>query len=876
MISLPSEHRLPTGTVTFLFTDIQGSTPLWESQPEKMAEAQQVHNQALHQAIAANGGVVFEIVGDAFAAAFPTAPSALQAAIDGQRALQTATWNDLGPIRVRMGLHTGTADLDPHRQARYAASHHLNRVSRVMSAGQGGQILVSQETTELVRRNLPQGVTLKDLGQFRLKGMIQPEHLYQVVIPGLRADFPLPAGSLESVHNLLIRLTSFIGRQEEIEAVCELVVSPDIRLLTITGVGGTGKTSLAIQAGWKLLESFPDGVFLVDLAPIKDPGLVLTAVAGVLSVHELAGKSLPAVLEEHLAPRRVLLILDNFEQVIAAGNDLVDLLKAAPHVKVIVTSRELLQLSPEHHFPLSPLPIPPPHSSLETLQENEAVRLFTERAQVIQPNFRLTADNGPDIAEICRRLDGLPLAIELITARLRLFSPQQLLHQLSNSLGLLSGGWRDLPPRHQTMRSAIAWSYTLLVEDEKRLFYSLAIFPGSFSPEAVEAIFEGGGLDILAGMESLLDKSLVNHQEIAGQLRFWLFETLRTFGMEALVESGERETIERSHAVYYAELATIFQPSLGGLNYPLWDLELNNLRAAFNWAIENQDAELCFKLGGNFFSWEKQVGEGRQLITRALTLPNLQAHDIRRWSLLYSASVLTMLARDFANAGVLIDELGIVSQKVGDAYKIWEHKFIRSVLLIGLGEYQSAIELLLADRNELNDFDYGVSHVCIASSELQLRHLEAAKEYIQDAQFHLKRAGEWTYPYIVDCLSIQGYIALEESMPGEAAEYFRQAFKLALELSVQARVGIIYYGLGGVALQTGDLVIAANWMSLAVTIEKTTGSASRTMLDSLSQRYLSELQDRLDPTLFNTNWQAGQQLTLDQAIAYGEEYLLTL
>ena len=702
--------------------------------------------------------------------------------------------------------------------------------------------------------------------------MIQLEHLYQVVVPDLRSDFPSLATSVYHPHNLPVRLTSFIGRNAEITSVCRMLLGAELRLLTITGVGGTGKTSLAVQAGWELLESFRDGVFFVDLAPIKDPDLVLTTIAGTLNVHELPGKSLKAVLEEHLAQRRMLLILDNFEQVIEAGRDLIGLLKAAPQVKVIVTSRELLHISPENHFSLSPMQLPTPLSSQEILQENEAVRLFVERARAIEPDFHLTTENGPDVAEICRRLDGLPLAIELIVPRLRLFNLQKLLGQLSNRLRLLASGWRDLPPRHQTMRLAIAWSYELLAEDEKRLFYRLAVFPGSFTLEAAEAVCGGGELDVFSGMESLLDKHLVNRREVGNQPRLWLFETLREYSLEKLAASGESDTIQHRHAVYYAELANSGGPNW--LNYLLWDLERNNLRAAFIWAIENQDSELCFNMGSNFFAWERQMGEGRELICRALALPNLQGHTRGRGSLLYSAGALALMSRDLSTASVLINELGTLYQELGDAYKIWEHKFIRSVLLIGLGDYQTAIDLLLEDCDKLGDFDYAVTHVILASGALHLHQLEQAKEYIQEAQDHLKRAGEWSYPYIVDCLSLQGYVALEEHLSLQAVAYFRQAFKLALDLSVQARLGVIYYGLGGAALQTGDLAGAVNWMSAAVTILKTVGDASRVWMDSFQERYLKELKDRLDPASFNANLEAGQLLTMDQAIAYGEEHLI--
>jgi predicted ATPase/class 3 adenylate cyclase len=518
--AFPVNDILPTGTVTFLFTDIQDSTPLWESQPEKMAEAMHIHNTVLKHVIQAYEGVIFQTVGDAFCASFPTAFQALNAAVDGQRHLQEARWNELGELKVRMGLHTGEEALDPSGDG-YILSHNKNRVARIMSAAYGGQVLLSQETKEFVERQLPEGILLKDLGELRLKGMVRLEHLFQVSAPGLLSDFPPLTTTVQHPHNLPVRLTSFVGRQADVEAVCQLLLNESVRLLTITGVGGTGKTSLALQVGWKLLESFRDGIFFIDLVPINDSSLVLSAIASTLNLHQLPGKPLKVVLAEHLLSRRLLLILDNFEQVLPAGMELVDLMKSAPQVKFIVTSRERLRVSPENQYFLSPFPLPSPDCTLETLRESEAVQLFIDRAQVIQPDLRLTMENGAEIAEICRRLDGLPLAIELIDARLSLFNVPELSKQLSNRLRLLSGGWRDIPSRHHTMRAAIAWSCELLDEEEKNLFYRLAVFPGSFDLEEVEAICGAKGLDIFSGMASLMDKHLVNRQEVDGQPRFW-------------------------------------------------------------------------------------------------------------------------------------------------------------------------------------------------------------------------------------------------------------------------------------------------------------------------------------------------------------------
>lgn len=857
---------LPTGTVTFLFTDIVDSTPLWEKHPQQMAEALQIHNTALSQVIEANGGTVFKIVGDSFQAAFPTAPSALRAAVDGQRALQSAAWNELGQLKVRVGLHTGEAELDPSGDE-FTVSHTKNRVARIMSAAFAGQILLSQETTDLVVRSLPEGVWLKDLGDHRLKGMVQLEHLFQAVTPDLPSDFPPLATRVEHPHNLPVRLTSFIGRRSEIETICDYLLQSDTRLLTITGVGGMGKTSLALQVGWKLLELFKDGVFFVDLTTIKDANLVINTVAQALSIHELPGRTLHEVLAEHLDHRKLLLIVDNFEHVLPASQELVSLMQVAPQLKMLVTSREPLHVSPERLYNLAPLPLPDSHESLTILQENEAISLFVERAQAIRPGFQVTKENAADIATICRQLEGLPLAIELIVARLRLFTPNQLLKQLSDRLRLLSGGLRDQPGRHQTMHSAIAWSYNLLSEDEKKLFSRLSVFPGNFDLEAAVAVCGKDGLEVYSGMESLLDKNLVNRREYPAGLRFWLFETLREYALEQLEASRELDGILHNHAMYYAQ----FYNDHRGQDYSLWDLERHNLRNALNWAIENQDVEIIFKIGYIFFAWEKQVGEGRHLIARALALPNIQAHTAQRHDLLYSASALAIFARDFEAAREYIHEFGIIGLEL--RYNVFKQPWFYSFISAGLGDYEEAIDFLIESGLDKDDeFGAAIYLMMLAAYTLQIHDFSTAKEYATKAQDQFNQLWH-PNPYVVDCLSILGYVTLEENMPESALQHLSQAFQLALECSVQERLGSIYMGLGGAAMQTGDLISAVTWMSLAETIMKATGYVSRIMIDNIQERYLKGLKAKLSPQDFKPIWETAQGLTMEQAIAYGKERL---
>ncbi len=502
---------LPTGTVTFLFTDIEGSTTRWEHQRAAMQAALARHDDILRAAIEAHEGHVFKTVGDAFYAVFTSAPDALEAALAAQSPLQAEAWSeDVDTLRVRMALHTGTVQ---QRDGDYFGPP-LNRVARLLSAGHGGQVLLSHVTRELVRDYLPPGAELRDLGEHRLKDLIRPEHVFQLVAPDLPADFQ-PLRTLDNrPNNLPLQLTPFIGRERELEVVRERLAQPDMRLLTLSGPGGTGKTRLGLQVAADLLDTFPDGVWFVNLAPISDPALVMPTIAATLGIAEVAGQSLLDTLKWYLRDKQMLLVLDNFEQVLPAAPVVNDLLAAAPGLKVLVTSRALLGIYGEHDVAVPPLALPdlrrlPP---LERLSQYEAVRLFIERAQAAKSDFAITGENAPAVAEICVRLDGLPLAIELAAARIRLLPPQALLQRLSSRLKLLTGGRRDLPARHQTLRGAIEWSYSLLDPVEQTLFARLAVFVGGRTLEAVEAVCNADGdleVDVLDGLASLVDKSLV-------------------------------------------------------------------------------------------------------------------------------------------------------------------------------------------------------------------------------------------------------------------------------------------------------------------------------------------------------------------------------
>jgi len=600
----------PSGTITFLFTDIEGSTKLWENHPQAMKAALARHDALLKQAIESKGGYVFKTIGDAFCAAFAEPTDALEAALAAQRALTAETWPaEIGAIRIRAALHTGVAE---EREGDYFGQP-LNRVARLLAAGHGGQTLITLATQELVRDSLPQKVSLADLGDHRLKDLFRPERVYQVNASGLPSDFPALRTLDVRLTNLPAQATPFVGREREIAAIIALLRRPDVRLVTLTGPGGTGKTRLSLQAAADLLDDHEHGVWLVNLAPVTDPTLVAPAFAAALGVHPSGDEPLVETLKAHLAGRDTLLVIDNFEQVVEAAPLVSDLLASSSRLKALVTSREALQLSGEHRYDIPPMALPDLNrkETVAVISQYEAVSLFIQRAQAAQPGFAINEKTAPAIAEICVRLDGLPLAIELAASRVNLFSPEQLLARLADRLKTVSSGRRDLPARQRTLRGTIDWSYDLLSADEKTLFACLAVFQGGRTLETAEAVIgDAASIDVSEGMESLVNKSLLRQASGAtGQPRFVMLETIHEYAREKLKTRPDAEAIRARHAAVFADLATRLQAGLDA-NDPLdqWasviEDEENNLLAALEWAFSGHAvAEGARLLNGLYQYW---------------------------------------------------------------------------------------------------------------------------------------------------------------------------------------------------------------------------------------------------------------------------------
>jgi len=682
---------LPTGTVTFLFTDIEGSTPLAQRYPAELPALLARHHAILHEAIEAHHGHVFQIIGDAFCAAFHTVSDALHAALDAQRDLQHEAWNP-APIKVRMGLHTGAAQADAVEAVAggYAGYATLARTQRVMSVAYGDQILLSNASAELLRDQLPAEVTLRDMNEHRLKGLAQPEHLWQLGAPGLATEFP-PLKSLTTVpNNLPLQLTSFVGREKAIADIKSLLTSA--RLVTLTGSGGTGKTRLSQEIGAEVLSTFTNGVWLIELAPLSDPTQIIPALAQVFGLQELPFNPLANLVLDYLRDKKILLLLDNCEHLIEACARLADdLLHQCAGLKILASSREALGIAGEVAY------------RIPSLADSEATQLFVDRARAANSNFKLTDANASAITKICHRLDGIPLAIELAAARARLLSTEQIAARLDDRFRLLVGGSRTALPRQQTLRALIDWSYDLLSEEEKNLLRIASVFVGGWTLEALEAVSEDP--NALEHLEGLVNKSLVVTEEHNGEMRYFLLETIRQYAREKLFEAKQSSAARDRHFVYFDELSEKMWGTFRSADVLpmviIAEVEVENLRAAFEWGLEHH-VEENLRLAANFCVISSSLGilaEGvtvaKTAVERARSLPPVSGEaEIRRQNLI----AMALYAQGMVGLGV--GNIPYVFQVLKEAIAISRVTGNKQLLGYSLGMFYTTTTFINAPDGE--------------------------------------------------------------------------------------------------------------------------------------------------------------------------------
>jgi predicted ATPase/Tfp pilus assembly protein PilF len=821
-------RQLPTGTVTFLFTDIEGSTRLLQEHGDRYAELLVEHRRVLREAFERHSGVEVDTEGDAFFVALASAREAVAAAAEAQAALGD------GPIQVRIGLHTGEAQvvdgtyvgLDIHRAARIAA------------AGHGGQVLLSASTRALV------DVQLDDLGEHRLKDLLAPQRLYQLAETRC---FP----PLKSIYqtNLPVPATPFLGRERELAEITDLLSHTDTRLLTLTGAGGAGKTRLALQAAAETSEQYPDGVWWVGLASLQDPALVLPTVAHVLGATD--------DLVQQVGHNHVLVLLDNLEQLLDCVPQLSALLDECPRLVLLVTSREPLHLTREHRYAVPPL------------GEADAVSLFTQRAQALRSDFET---NG-GVTEICRRLDHLPLAIELAAARVAVLSPRQLLERLEQRLPLLTGGASDMPSRQRTLRATIEWSYDLLNAEEQALFARLSVFAGGGTLEAAEVVC-GADLDTL---QSLVDKSLLRH---TGE-RFWMLETMREFAAHALNTSNGGHELRRRHASWFLTLAETSEARLKGADGPEWlerlDREHDNMRAALAWSLETGDSNLALRLAGalhGYWYHRSHFAEGRHWAELALSESESSAPSLREKAL-GAAGELALHAGDPAAARAFLTERLELCEGLEDQARLSEALTLLGHLAASEGNLARARELyerslrIVEERQEWTGWQApGIAHSNLGWAMMRQGDLDEARAVL-DRGLSLAHASETR---LVECTILQnlGWVALQTGNAGEVTRLVIESLRLQPEMP-DKRVSLEALELLAAASAiSGDHERAARLTGATCTLR--TELSITTEADPVpGEDLIAAARSRVGEASWREEHERGERMSLSDAFAYATD-----
>ena len=863
------------GVVTFLFTDIEGSSLLWERDPERMPQALALHDALVRAKVVENRGRVVKMLGDGVHAVFDDPRDAVDAAVKMLQALADPASTNGISFRVRCGMHAG---IEEHRDNDFFGRA-VNRAARIMAVAHGGQILLSQTVASLIGERLPEGVTLRDLGSMRLRDLASPERVCQVLHPRLQAEFPALRTLESTPNNLPQQLTSFIGRErEQVDVAALLAISP---LLTLVGAGGIGKTRLSLQVAADVMDEFPDGVWLVELAALADPGLVPQAVASALGVREEAGHPVQEALVSFVKDRRLLVILDNCEHLVQACAELAkQLLQSGSRMKILASSREPLRVAGESTYPVPALAFPGMSRMITptALAEYEAVRLFIDRAVAAQSTFRVTEQNATALAGICHQLDGIPLAIELAAARTRVLSVENIAARLDDRFRLLKGGDKTALPRQQTLRALIDWSFDLLTEPERRLLRRLAVFSGGFTLEAVEAVGSGDDPDQGSGLDALtqlIEKSLVALDAESGRYR--LLETVRQYAQERLAESGEADATRDRHLAFFAALAEQARPGLVGPQQSQWlarlDAERENLLAANAWCDRAQGgAETGLRLLDsvkNYLFNRGLLALGRRFTIAALARPGAQPRNVARCRGLFDAGQFCNAMGKYAEAQRLLEESLDIAREIGDKERI-------AMTLQPLGE------AAVGQGNLAAAGKFGEEAVTLARELPDRRNLAAALNAL--AQFHRLTgnadAAEPLYEQAVVLVRELGdresvaigllnlaMVALGRGAGDRAWPMLREAATIALETGSKPVGQSVLEVSAGLAADAGDAARAARFYGAAETHAQETGSHRDPADDAFLAPFIAAARAELGAAAYVAAEAAGRAVAYPRAMS---------
>jgi predicted ATPase/class 3 adenylate cyclase len=870
----------PTGTITFLFTDIEGSSRLWERHPEAMRAALRRHDAILRGAMESHGGYVFKTIGDAFCVAFDRAGDAVAAAAQVQHALHEEEWGETGPLKVRMALHVGAAEF---RDADYFGNS-LNRVARILASAHGGQVLLSLPAEELVRDHLKPGVAVRDLGERRLRDLSRPEHLFQLALAGLPSEFP-PLRFLEVTPNNLPTLpNAFIGRERERAAVRRLL--GETRLLTLTGTGGTGKTRLAVQVAEEALSDYTDGVWLVELATVSDPRRVVETIAGALGLREEPDEPMRATLIRFLCGRRLLLIIDNCEHLHEECASLAaEMLRSCSTVRILATSRHALGIAGERSWPVPPLAVLNPSRDLfqtsdivATVSQYEAVRLFLDRAMAVKPGFVLTPQNAAAVAQICWRLDGIPLAIELAAARARVLAPEQIAQRLDDRFRLLTGGGRSVLPHQQTLRTLIDWSHDLLSESERVLFQRLGVFGGGRTLEAIEAVCSGDGVDVydaLDLLQLLVDKSLLAAEAGPGdETRYTMIESVWRYARERLESSGEFDTLRDRHLDWFLALAEKAKPGLEGPDAAAWlervDADQFNFRLALEWAAK-ADVQKGLRIVGSLARYAEIRGNLEEASSSArllLDAPGAEAPTCARADALVAAARVAW-CRNQSEAALAFYREGIalLEQCGRERDVILQSAFMGFVKLnngieAGVEErFQRAIEAG-RERQDIVLSAVGLSGLATLAS----RHGDGkTARRLREESLSIYRAtgDQWVSGYLLWGIA-KSCIAMGDS--AAARDAIEEWTAIARKLGNRWITPYLLHLLGDTLLLEHDATAAARMLGAAEAGREALGLELDAIDQSEWEATVARLDTALDPAVRLRAWNEGRQLGVWEAI----------